>query len=234
MTRLRDLSRPAGRVSERGSALITVILVALVLTVVGLGIAYFASTEDRTSGNVRMAQTGFYAAEAGLRDAETAVTTYLRANSGAATNLLAKAGKNMAKYPAGDLYEPPGGGRPAYLLKGSAGMAGLEGRDFSNVLLPAPPGDTGTRTRAMYTVFIRNNEEDGGGDNADNDNRVNLIVVGQAVLIDGSGNVVVDAAGNPTIGITKVLEEQLDSKLEGLAAATQKGANAGGTSAGVK
>ena len=44
MTRLRDLSRPAGRVSERGSALITVILVALVLTVVGLGIAYFDMT----------------------------------------------------------------------------------------------------------------------------------------------------------------------------------------------
>ena len=234
MTRACAPSRPAGRAPERGSALITVILVALVLTVVGLGIAYFASTEDRTSGNVRMAQTGFYAAEAGLRDAEAAVTTYLRANSGAATNLLALAGKNLAKYPAGDVYDPPGGGRPAYLLEGDAAMAGLAGRAFSNVLLPAPPGDTSSRTRAMYTVFLPNNEEDPGGDNADTDNRVNLVVVGQAVLIDGSGNVVLDANGNPTIGITKVLEEQLDSNLEGLAAATQKGANAGGTSAGVK
>ena len=65
------------------------ILVVLVLTVVGLGIAYFTSTEDRMSGNTKMSRIGFYAAEAGLRDAEAAVTSYAQLNLGNATPLLA-------------------------------------------------------------------------------------------------------------------------------------------------
>ncbi len=220
MTRLRDLSRPAGRVSERGSALITVILVALVLTVVGLGIAYFASTEDRTSGNVRMAQTGFYAAEAGLRDAEVAVTNFAQENSGNASALLA------VPTDPDDIYTPPGGGRPAYLLR-------LPNRNFRNVVLAQNLGDASTR--AMYSVFIRNNTEDTtGGNNNDSDRRVNLVVVGQMVVVDGNGDPVLDGNGNPTIGITKILEEQIQTNAEGSAAATQKGSNVGGTSAGAK
>ena len=54
----------------RGSALVSVILVLLVLTIVGVGIAYFTSMEDRLSGNTRIAKAGFYAADAGLRRGE--------------------------------------------------------------------------------------------------------------------------------------------------------------------
>ena len=54
------------------------------------------------------------------------------------------------------------------------------------------------------------------------------------VLVDASGNPVLDANGIPTIGITKVLEEQIETNPEGSAAATQKGANTGGTSAGAR
>lgn len=217
-------TRPALRSArQRGSALITVLLVVLVLTVIGLGVAFFASTEDRISGNTKMSQQGFYAAEAGLRDAESAVTNFCQANSGNPTALIAS--PTTGTYPAGDIYTPPGGGRPAYLLK-------LPNRNFNRVLLPAS-GDASTR--AMYTVFIRNNEEDAtGGNNSDADRRVNLVVVGQTVLVDGNGAVILDANSNPTIGITKVLEEQIQTDPEGSSSATQKGANVGGTSAGAK
>ena len=205
---------------ERGSALITVILVALVLTVMGLGLAYFASTEDRISGNTKMSRVGFYAAEAGLRDAEAAVTTYAQANAGTAAGLLA------APTDPNDVYTPPGGGRPAYILR-------LPNRNFRNVVIAQNLGDASTR--AMYSVFIRNNLEDTvGGNNADSDRRVNLVVVGQMVLVGGTGSPILDASGIPTVGISKILEEQLQTNPEGSAAATQKGANVGGTSSGAK
>ena len=80
---------------RRGSALITVILVVLVLTVVGLGIAYFTSTEDKISGNAKMSRVGFYAAEAGLRQAEALVTNFTSALGGNASSLLTGTGSDV-------------------------------------------------------------------------------------------------------------------------------------------
>jgi len=211
---------PAGRSGRRGSALITVLLVVLVLTVVGIGVAFFTSTEDRISGNTKMSRVGFYAAEAGLRDGEIAVTRFAQANMGNASALLA------APTDPADIYIPPGGGRPAYILR-------LPDQDFKNRVIATNLGDASTR--AMYSVYIRNNAEDiTGGNNNDTDRRVNLVVVGQMVLVDGSGDPILDSNGAPTIGISKILEEQLQTDPEGSAAATQKGANVGGTSAGAK
>ncbi|MBP7676741.1 MAG: hypothetical protein KBB14_10495 [Thermoanaerobaculia bacterium] len=205
------------RSSRRGSALITVIIVVLVLTVVGLGVAYFASTEDRTSGNAKMSRAGFYAAEAGLRQAEALVTTFTTTLGNSPTALLTGTGT--------DLYSPPGGGRTAYLLK-------IGSDTYKDVVLDQTLGDD--RTRPMYSLYVRNNQEDPGGDSTDTDARLNIIAVGQVVLVNASGKPILDGSGNPTIGITKVLEEQLDTNPTGSAAATQKGANTGGTSAGAK
>ncbi len=214
----KHLARTARPDSRRGSALITVLIVVLVLTVVAIGIAFFTSTEDRISGNARMSRVGFYAAEAGLRQAEALVTNFTAALGGSASSLLAGTGA--------DVYSPPGGGRPAYLLK-------LNSVSYRNVVVDQKLGDDAMRP--MYSLFIRNNQEDPGGDNADTDGRVNIIAVGQMVLVDPSTNTpVVDKNGNPTIGITKILEEQIDTNPEGSSAATQKGANTGGTSAGAK
>ena len=46
------------------------LLVVLVLTIIGIGVAYFTQLEDQTSGNIRLAKTAFYAAESGLRTGE--------------------------------------------------------------------------------------------------------------------------------------------------------------------
>lgn len=215
----RRTRRAAAARGARGSALVAVLLVVLVLTVVGIGAAFLTSTEDRTSGNADLSRTGFYAAEAGLRDAESSVATFAAANAGNVTPLLA-----VPDDPA-DVYQPPGGGHPAYLLN-------LTARSFRNVVM-AEQLERG-QTRPMYSVFVRNNAEDAGGPNVDTDRRVNVVVVGQAVLVDASGNPVLDGNGAPTIGITKVLEEQLETNPEGSAAATQKGSNVGGTSSGAK
>lgn len=212
------LAGSARRDARRGSALITVLIVVLVLTVVGIGIAFFTSTEDKISGNARMSRVGFYAAEAGLRQAEALVTNFTAALGGSASSLLTGS--------AADIYTPPGGGRPAYLLT-------LGGVSYRNVVVDQKLGDDAMRP--MYSLFIRNNQEDPGGDNSDTDGRVNIIAVGQMVLVDPSTkDPIVDGSGNPTIGITKVLEEQIDTNPEGSSAATQKGANTGGTSAGAK
>lgn len=233
MSRCRTLrSAPSRRPSpRRGSALITVILVALVLTVVGLGIAYFASTEDKTSGNTEMARVGFYAAEAGLRDGEARVSDFAQLNNSDATELIdltySSGGAIDARpWPAGDVYTPPGGGRPAYVLE-------IAGTKYRDIVIPQDLGNPSTR--AMYSVFVRNNEEDtAGGNNADTDKKINIVVVGQMVLVDPSTKAPVLRNGVPTIGITKVLEEQLYTEVEGSATATQKGTNVGGTSSGAK
>lgn len=209
-------ARPGSRV--RGSALIIVILVVLVLTVVGLGIAFFATTEDRTSGNVRMSRVGFYAAEAGLREAESVVSIYAATNSGIVSPLLTAASDD-------DTYQPPGGGYKAFLLK-------IGTKTYRDIVLSQPLGDA--NQRGMYTVYIRNNADDTGGEALDQDQKINIVVVGQMVLVDSAGNPIRDGVGNPTIGIRKVLEEQIVTNPEGSAAATQKGSNVGGTSAGVK
>ena len=118
--------------SGRGSALITVIVVVLILTVVGLGVAFFSSTEDRISGNAKLSRAGFYAAEAGLRQAEALVTNFTTTLSNSPTVLLSGTGS--------DLYSPPGGGRTAYLLK-------IGGVTYRNVVLAQTLGDDRTRDR---------------------------------------------------------------------------------------
>lgn len=203
---------------NRGSALIIVVLVVLVLTVVGLGIAFFATTEDRTSGNVRMSRVGFYAAEAGLREAESVVSIYAATNAGVVNALLTASSDD-------DRYQPPGGGYEAFLLK-------TGGKTYRDIVLSQPLGDA--NQRGMYTVYVRNNADDPGGEALDQDQRINIVVVGQMVLVDSAGVPIRDSLGNPTIGITKILEEQIVTNPEGSAAATQKGSNVGGTSAGVK
>ena len=89
---------------RRGSALILALIVILVLSIIGIGVAYLTTTEDRISGNDRVLKTGFYAAEAGLRNGEALLSKYY------------SDGKKVDELLAGTTYTPPGGGWTAYLL----------------------------------------------------------------------------------------------------------------------
>src|SRR5712671_986427 len=92
---------------RRGSALMLSILVVLVLTVIGIGIAYFTQVEDKISGNNRLAMSGFYAAESGLRAGEALISNALTDASNPQTfNSLLNTGATPT-------LSPPGGGYTA-------------------------------------------------------------------------------------------------------------------------
>lgn len=189
---------------QKGSALLTAILVILILTVIGLGIAYFTQVEDRISGNDRIAKEGFYAAEVGLRTGERLIQNAVT-NIGDVSNLYA------TSVPTIVLPDGTTAGQLALPSVGAYPMA---------VDLAAVPGAGATTIdRGQFTLYIQNNIEDLGGpvNETDQPARMNLISIGVVQLANGS------------LGITKILEEQLLIAIAGTGAETQKQKDAGGT-----
>lgn len=182
----------------RGSALVSVILVLLVLTIVGVGIAYFTSMEDRLSGNTRIAKAGFYAADAGLRRGEALLNKVI--NMPAAACAPPTLSQILAARTAPTL-KVPGGGYDAQVLDLSAFNAtapclGTDARAYASVSIP-PPAAVTVVDRVTYSLFLRNNVDDAtGSDVTDADNIVNLISVGTVQLATG-------------LSVTKIVEEQL-------------------------
>ena len=201
----------------RGSALVSVILVLLVLTIVGVGIAYFTSMEDRLSGNTRIAKTAFYAADAGLRRAELALSDTAGLKSTCApislTNIL-----STGSTPA---ISVPGGGYSAIPLDlttfNAAGcLPAADQIKFLNIPIPVVSG-TPVVDRALYSLYVRNNVDDAGGTaTSDNDNIINVVSVGSVQLVAGTV-------------VTRILEEQVVLSIGGSFGSSQKGLNAGGT-----
>jgi len=197
------MKRHEGR--RRGSALILALVAILILTVLGIGVAYLTTIEDRISGNDKVSKIGFYAADAGLRNGERLLASFVAG------------GGNLDTLFAGTSYSPPGGGWTAYLLRVSS-------TDISDQVIQSVGSDpTG---RGVYTLYVRNNEDDlGGTATHDVDKKVNLIAVGEYVVVDGSGTIV-------RRGIQKVLEEQINLTKAGAMVNTQKGVNPAGTGSG--
>jgi hypothetical protein len=182
----------------RGSALVSVILVLLVLTIVGVGIAYFTSMEDRLSGNTRIAKAGFYAADAGLRRGEALLNKVVNMSASACSppNLSQLLAARIAPT-----LRVPGGGYDAQVLdlstfNNSAGCLGTDAQAYANVSIP-PPAAVAVVDRVTYSLYLRNNVDDATGtDVTDADNIVNLISVGTVQLATG-------------LSVTKIVEEQL-------------------------
>lgn len=195
---------------RRGSALILAILVVLVLTVVGVGVAYFTQMEDQSSGNVRLAKSAFYGAETGLRQGE-------RALNGAVASAISAS--SILNYTGGTApVTLPGGGSAVPLAVG--------GTEWQKVMVKGSGSTAGRADVAAYSLYIRNNLEDPGG-TTDTDNLVNLISVGFAVTEDSAGAV-------DQVLLTKILEEQITLATSATEAGAQKGSNTGGTGSGTK
>ena len=196
---------------KRGSALVAVILVILVLTIVGLGVAYFAQMEETLTGNERLMRAAFYIAEAGLRKGETVIGALVSQNIGLGTILT------CGSCSIGPLA-PPGGGYPAVLLKATDPEDLTPAKEFKNIVVPVPGYvvDSGT-----YFLYVRNNPEDPIGPDDDTDFIINLISVGQ---VRGAGGHV----------FTKILEEQIRTGNPGGELGGQKNVNAGSTNSAVK
>lgn len=202
---------------ERGSAMALAILVILVLTIVGLAVAYFTQTEDRISGNARLVKVALYAADTGLRSGENLIG--VAANLG--TNI-----QQLIAFPDGRTITLPNG-KTAVPLHPSSGECltyDPASGGCLNVLVPSP---TGGRDLVYYSLYVRNNDEDPGGPATNTDTLVNLIAVGR-VFAPGA-NI---ATATPLA--TKILEEQLMLSATGNEFGAQKGANQGGTGSGTK
>ena len=205
----------------RGSALVSVILVLLVLTIVGVGIAYFTSMEDRLSGNTRITKAGFYAADAGLRRGEALLAEVINLPNtcGPQTTL-----SQLLVARTGPILKVPGGGYDAQVLNFSTlpllavACLGVDARAYANVLIPQPPPLTNYIVdKVSYSLYLRNNVDDAQGtDTVDTDSILNLVSVGTVQL----------AAG---VIVTKIVEEQLLMTSGGGSTGAQKDVNAGGT-----
>jgi PilX N-terminal len=215
------------KMKERGSALVSVILVLLVLTIVGVGIAYFTSMEDRLSGNTRISKAGFYAADAGLRRGEAllneAVNLPATCVPPTLSQLLAARSAPSSTTP---VLKVPGGGYDALVLN-LAGAAldpktvaclGLDARAYADVPIP-PPAAVNVVDRVTYSLYLRNNVDDASGtETSDTDHIVNLVSVGTVKLATG-------------VVVTKIVEEQLLLSRCGGSTGGQKDVNKGGTNA---
>jgi hypothetical protein len=204
----------------RGSALVSVILVLLVLTIVGVGIAYFTSMEDRLSGNTRIAKAGFYAADAGLRRGEAVLNKFINLPNtcGGPMNLT----QLLVARSATPILKVPGGGYDAQLLDLStfSSAPGCLGTDalasYNNYLIP-PPAAVTVVDRVTYSLYLRNNVDDQQGTaTVDTDGVVNLVSVGTVQLATG-------------LSVTKIVEEQLLLSVGGGNIGGQDNQNAGGT-----
>ena len=203
---------------DRGSALVSVILVLLVLTIVGVGIAYFTSMEDRLSGNTRISKAGFYAADAGLRRGESLLDKVVKMPTACGSPTLSQILANRSGTP----LKVPGGGYDALVLDlsssppfdNSAACLNGDGKAYGSVVIPAPASVV---DRVTYSLYLRNNVDDAEGTAVvDKDNIVNLVSVGTVQL----------AAG---VIVTKIVEEQLLLSTGGPSTGAQKDVNAGGT-----
>ncbi len=195
---------------ERGSALITVILVVLVLTMVGIASLFFMTTEDRISGVDRNEKSALYGAESGMRQAEkVAMQDFSLYGTATAGTLLAKGGATVALpgggYPAIPLvYDPPAVASPGYPV---ATMT------FLNQPVQGFPGLT-------YSLYIRNNSDDPSHSAVvDQDMLVNLVAIARL------------QAGANTM--QKIVEEQYMLGSPASGESLQKQLNFGGTGTAV-
>lgn len=192
------------------------LLVVLILTVVGLGLAYFTHLEDRTSGNIRLSKMAFYSAETGLRSGEQVISAAVEA---------AVSVKALVQYGGGAKdITVPGDGLPAVPLYTAA--AG----EMLDQVVPAPAGASEI---AVFSLYVRDNADDPGRSKKppeSEDSFVNLISIGRVYGTKiVAGNVVPDMSRLLT---EKVLEEQINLALSGAELGAQKGGNAGGTGTG--
>jgi hypothetical protein len=192
---------------RRGSALVAVLLVILVLTVVGLGVAYFAQVEDSLTGNARTLRAAFFVAETGLRKGELVLQNVVNDKVDVTTLLTCGA---CATPP----LPPTGFGWPwSAVILNYIDPEDLAFKEFSNVVVPLPGNVV---DRGTYSIYIRNNSEDEGGAAVDKDKMVVLVSVGQIRGLGGRF-------------YTKILEEEIATGTLGGEGCTQVGCNPGST-----
>ena len=128
------------------------ILVVLVLTIVGVGIAYFTPMEDRLSGNTRIMRAGVLRGRRGPQAGEMVISAHTY--GGFPLDLLLTYGGAVPPL------TPPGGGAQAVMLHGTDPEDVGRSRTSSTSPFPSPGGVV---DRGTYSLYVRNNQEDRPG-----------------------------------------------------------------------
>jgi hypothetical protein len=206
--------------NQRGAALITVIMVLLVLSVLGIGVALFMTQEDRTSGRQDVQKLALYAAEAGLRRGE-GVVKQLKLPQ--VQSLLDHTSTTLQAYqetPTLPVFPTNSGEYDAQHLGTYLTQSGQE---LANVEVPVAGGGK----RAFYSVYVRNNPDD-AGPRTNADSRIRLLAVGW-VANSADPNRPWSQRG---VAAVKILEEEFNFQGLATAESAQKLSDAGGTSSG--
>ncbi len=165
--------------AQRGSALITVILVVLVLTMVGLSIRLFMGIEDTISGNDRYQKEATYLAEVALREGEAKMATVGVAQI---TPLLQYSNANNQVPPT--LAQCQGTQYLGTVLTDSSNSALYNKTIAYNVTSSNSGGDR----VGYYSVYVRNNKQDyAGSPTIDQDGYIDILGVG--TVKDTSGRI---------------------------------------------
>jgi len=202
---------------EKGSALIITILVVLVLTMVGIASLFFMTTEERIANVSRLERSAFYAAETGLRAAETSILNQYGSNTNIGTTLLSY------QRTTDNVFQVPNGGtvHPVAVVLTDANSVPQHNDPITGELIPQGEmrgidifGNNAGYT-LTYSVYVRN-DDDELSETVDNNRIISVVSVG--TLVTGSG-----------LTIRKVLEEMIGPSNGGGAPGTQQGQNTGGT-----
>lgn len=216
---------------EKGAALITVIMVLLVLTVLGMAFSLLMNQEDRMSGRQDLQKMALYAAEAGLRRGEQILAGTQPTNI---TGLLSSPSTQpQAWQETPTLPQHPDGTNLASWDRDHLGTYLRDGTvELANQEVPMA-ALVAVGKRAFYSVYIRDNPTEPNENPQDpltnRDNRVRLVAVGW-----------VASAGNPSlpfrarrVAAVRILEEEFGWETTGTQISAQDLFFESGTSSGI-
>lgn len=176
---------------ERGVALITVILLLLVLTALGITASLLMTQEDQTSSRQDFHRSALYAAEAGLRRGEAYLKIIDATNSTNLNTLLQHIPVAIQTWTTVALPTQPTLGQPntwtvdhlgTYMLSVDTATRAPTGVELvdQQVAYTGGAGAASAAAAAFYTLYVRNNPESPPGTSVtnDTDNTVRLISVG--------------------------------------------------------
>lgn len=218
---------------QRGIALMTVILILLVLTVLGMTATMMMTQEDRLSSRQEIQKEAFYAAEAGLRHGERVFEDVTLSAAALTEKLQATytpAPSCPATIPHAPVHPPASRNPAAWTVQTLGTYLGVGGVAIANRELESGSLTGRARTRrAYYSLYVRNNPEDAGNldtpvSNQDPDNRLRLVSVG--FITDGSG---VDGSGQANVLAVRIVEEEIAWESRAGGTGMQDLQNAGGT-----
>ncbi len=168
---------------EKGSALITVILVVLVLTMIGLAASLYMTMEDRVSQNDKLSQAAFHAAQAGLKAGEQVFNSVTQSQLNQLLN--PNTFKNSANDEPQSLADLTTAAHLGTVLYSSGVVTG------GIPLLNQPVGGgTLVGNQEQFSLFVRNDPNDWlNGETLYVDNNGAIVLVSRGVVLNANGGV---------------------------------------------